>query len=162
MKSSVARQKARLPIALASSNNGHSSDLHACCVGVRSLSRPNSILARPLCLGSAAWWSSFITNLNNIVPGHAPTAEVEAHIVVGRCCVVAMTLACSLIWPCNSFVLNYCTSSFSVSPSLVRSLWGASWTCAPPVWACWLGSPQPNWPHGARSWPSPWSTWALP
>ncbi len=34
------------------------------------------------------------------------------------CCVVATTLACNLIWPCNNSVFSRCTNYFSVSPSL--------------------------------------------
>ncbi len=115
MKSSVARQKARLPAALASLNNGHSSDLCACCAGVRSSSRPSFVPARPLRPRSVAWWSSLVANLSNTTPGCALAIEVEARVVIGRCRVAAMTLARSFIWPYNSSVLSRCTSSFSVS-----------------------------------------------
>jgi hypothetical protein len=67
---------------------------------------------------SVAWWSSFIANLSNTAPRRIPAVEVEACVVTGRYRVAAMTLAHSLIWPCNTFVLSRCTSSFSVSPSL--------------------------------------------
>ncbi len=59
-KSLDAHQKARLLAALASLNNGYSSDLCACCVGVRSSSRPNLVPARPLRPRSVAWWSSLV------------------------------------------------------------------------------------------------------
>ncbi len=118
MKSLVARQKACLHVTLASLNNSHSSDLHACCVSVRSSSRPNFVPIRPLRLQSPAWRSSFIANLNNTAPGRALVVEVEAHVVVSRCHVATMTLARSLIWPCNNFVLSRCTIFFSISPSL--------------------------------------------
>ncbi len=118
MKSSVARQKAHLLAALASLNSGHSSDLHACCAGVRSSSRPSFVPARPLHAQSAAWRSSLVENLSNTAPGCAPAVEVEACVVTGHYRVAAMTLTCSLIWPCNTSVLSRCTSSFSVSPSL--------------------------------------------
>ncbi len=106
MKSSTARQKVCLPATLASLNNDHSSDLHVCCVGVRSSSRPNLVLVRPLRLRSPAWRSSLIVNLSSTVSGHAPTTKVEAHEVVGCCHMVATTLTRSLIWPCKSSVLN--------------------------------------------------------
>ncbi len=118
MKSSVARQKARLPTALASLNNDHSSNLRACCAGVRSSSTPSFVPGRPLRPRSAAWRSSFVANLSNTAPGRAPAVEVEAHVVIGRYRVAAMTLARSLIWPCNTSVLSRCTSSFSILPSL--------------------------------------------
>ncbi len=47
MKNSTARQKARLPVALASLNNGHKSNLRACCANVRSSSRPNFVRLTP-------------------------------------------------------------------------------------------------------------------
>ncbi len=118
MKSSTARQKARLLVAFASLNNGHSSDLRACCMGVRSSSRPSFVPARPLRPRSAAWRFSLVTNLSNTAPGRTLAVEVEAHVIIGRCHVATMTLAHNLIWPCNTFVLSRCTSSFSVSPSL--------------------------------------------
>ncbi len=117
-KSSATRQNASLLAALASLNSGHSSDLRACCVGVRSSSRPNLVPARPLPPRNAAWRSSLVANLSNTAPGRALIVEVEACKVTGRCCVAATTLTRSLIWPCNSSVLNRCTNSFSVSPSL--------------------------------------------
>jgi hypothetical protein len=122
MKSSAARQKARLLAALASLNNGHSSDLRACCARVRSSSRPSFVLARPLRPQSAAWQSSLVANLNNTMPRRAPAVKVEARVITGRCHVAAMTLARSLIWPCNTSVLSRCTNSFSVSPSLASKL----------------------------------------
>ncbi len=118
MKNSAARQKARLFATLASLNNDHSSDLRACYARVRSSSRPSFVVTKPLHPRSAAWRSSFVTNLNNTTPMHAPTVEVEACVVTVRCHVTAMTLVLSLIWPCNSYVLSHCTSSFSISPSL--------------------------------------------
>jgi hypothetical protein len=137
MKSSTTRQKARLPIALASLNNGHSSYLRACYAGVRSSSKPSFVSAKPLCLWSTVWRSSLVTNLSNTTPRRVLTAEVEAHAVISRCHVAATTLARNLIWPCNSFMLSRCTSFFSVSPSLAlkpvrrklnlhSSYWGAS------------------------------------
>ncbi len=117
-KSLVAYQKARLPIALASLNNGHSSNLRAYCTGVRSSSKPNLVPVRPLCLRSATWRSSIVTNFNITAPGRVPTTRAEAHAIVGRCRVVVMTLARNFIWPCNSFMLSRCTNSFLVSPSL--------------------------------------------
>jgi hypothetical protein len=55
---------------------------------------------------------------SNFALGCAPTARAKARAIVGRCCVATTTLACNFIWPYNSYVLNHCTSSFSVSPSL--------------------------------------------
>jgi hypothetical protein len=75
MKSSAACQKACLPTTLASLNNGHSSDLCACCAGVRSSSRPSFVPIRPLCPPSTAWRSSFVANLSNTAPGHAFAVE---------------------------------------------------------------------------------------
>ncbi len=118
MKSLDVRQKARLPIALASLNNGHNSNLCAYCVGVRFSSKPNLVPAKPLRFHSATWRSLFVANLSNIVPGNAPTAEVEAFTVASRCHVAATTLARNLIWPYNSSMLIRYTSSFLVSPSL--------------------------------------------
>ncbi len=118
MKSSTARQKARLLATLASLNNGHSSDLRACCVGVRSLSKPSFVLARPLRPRSATWRSSFVANLSNTTPGRVPVIKVEARVVTGHCRMAAMTLKCNLIWPYNTFVLSCCTCSFLVSSSL--------------------------------------------
>jgi hypothetical protein len=54
-KSSVVRQKARLFVALVSLNNDHNFDLRVCYVGLRSLSRPNLVLAKPLRPHSVAW-----------------------------------------------------------------------------------------------------------
>jgi hypothetical protein len=67
-----------LLVALASLNNGHNSDLRACCSSVRSSSMPNFVVARPLRPQNAAWWSSFVVNLSNTALGHAPVAKVEA------------------------------------------------------------------------------------
>jgi hypothetical protein len=122
MKSSVGRQKAHLPAALASLNNGHSSNLRACNMGVKSSSRPNFVPTRPLHLRSVAWRSSLVANLSNTVSRHTPIVEVEARIVTSRYHVVAMTLVCSLFWPCNNYMLNRCTNFFSVSPSLRHRL----------------------------------------
>lgn len=116
------RKKACLFAALASLNNGHSSDLRACCVGMRFSSRPNLVPTRPLCLHSAAWRSSLIANLSSTALRHAPIIGAEACVVASCCHVTAITLACNLIWPYNSFVLNHCTNSFSVSPSLALKL----------------------------------------
>jgi hypothetical protein len=117
-KSLAARQKACLLVALASLNNGHSSNLCACYVGVRSSSKPNLVHPKPLHPHSTAWWSSFITNLSSTVPGRVLSAEVEAHTITSPYCMVAMTLAHSFIQPYNSSMLNRCISSFSVFPSL--------------------------------------------
>ncbi len=114
MKSSVAHQKACLPIALASLNNGHSSDLHTYCASVGSSSRPNLVPTRPLRLHNAAWQSSLITNLNNTTLGRALAAKAKAHIVANHCCVATMTLARNFILPCSNFMLSRCTSSFSI------------------------------------------------
>jgi hypothetical protein len=111
-----------LPTALASLNNGHSFDLRAYCTGVSSSSKPSFVLAKPLHPQSVAWRFSFMVNLNSTAPGRAFAAEVEAHTVANRCHVAMTTLACSLIWCCNNSVLNRCTSSFSVSPSLASKL----------------------------------------
>ncbi len=119
MKSLIARQKTRLPAALASLNNGHSFDLRACCVGMRSLSMPNLVPIRPLHLRSATWWSSFVSNLSSTMPGRILAAEVEAHVVAGYYCMAVTTIVRNLIWPCNNFMLSCYTSSFSISPSLV-------------------------------------------
>jgi len=118
MKSSAARQNAHLHAALASLNNGHSSDLRACCVGVRSSSRPNLVPVRPLCPRSAAWQSSLIANLSSTAPRRALAVKVEACEVAGRYRVAATTLTHNFIWPCNNSVLSRYTSSFSVSPFL--------------------------------------------
>jgi hypothetical protein len=115
------RQKARLPVALASLNNGHISDLHVCCASVRSSSRPSLVLVRPLCPHNAAWRSSLIANLNNIVPGRAPAIEAKARTVTGCYRVVATTLVCSFIWRYSSSMLSHCTNSFLGSPSLVSN-----------------------------------------
>ncbi len=111
MKNSAKCQKTRLPATLASLNNGHNSNLHACCISVKYLSRP----LRPC---SAAWQSLFIVNLNSIALGRTLVAKVEALIVTGRCYMATTALALNLIWPCNSFMLNHYNSSFLVSPSL--------------------------------------------
>jgi hypothetical protein len=50
---------------LASLNSGHNSDLRACCVGVRSSSRPNLVPARPLHPCSVTWRSSLVANLSS-------------------------------------------------------------------------------------------------
>ncbi len=141
MKSSAARQNARLPAALASSNSGHNFDLCACCVGVRSSSRPNLVPARPLCPCSAAWRSSFVVNLSSTAPRRALAIEVEACKVAGCCCLATTTLTHSLIWPRNSSVLSRCTSSLSVSPSLASKPVRCRLNCVPFVWACQPGSP---------------------
>ncbi len=103
---------------LASLNNAHSSNLHTYYTNVRFSSRPNFVPAKPLCPRSAAWQSSFIANLGTITLGRSPTAKVEAHIVTSCCHVATTTLARSFIWPCNNFVFNYYTCSFSVSSYL--------------------------------------------
>ncbi len=118
MKSSTTCQKAHLPVALASLNNSHSSNLRACYASVKSSSRPSFVPARPLRPQSVAWRSLFVVNLSNIAPRCAPATEVEAHAVAGHCHVVVTTLACNLIWPYNSSVLNRCTNSFLILPSL--------------------------------------------
>ncbi len=120
-KSSATRQNPHLPITLACLNNGHSYDLHTCCVGVRSSSKPNLVPARPLCSRSATWKSSFVINLSSTTSRRALVIKVEAREVVGCCHMAAMTLTRSLIWPCNSSVLSCYTSSFSVSPSLASN-----------------------------------------
>ncbi len=118
MKSSTARQDARMLAALASLNSGHSSDLRACYVGVRFSSKPNLVHVKPLRPRSTAWRSSFVVNLSSTAPGCMLAIKVEAHEVAGHCRVAATTLTRSLIWPCDNSVLNRYTSSFSVSPSL--------------------------------------------
>ncbi len=117
-KSLATCQNARLPTTLASLNSGHSSDLRAYCVGVRFSSWPNLVHARPLHPRSAAWQSSLVANLNSTTPGRVFVVEVEACKVAGGCCLATTTLTRNLIWPYNSSVLSYCTSSFSVLPSL--------------------------------------------
>ncbi len=107
---------------MASSNNGHNSNLHAYCVGVRSSSTPNLVPARPLRPHNAAWWSSFVTNLSSTASGRTPTARAKARAIASRCHMAATTLAHSLIWPCNNFVLSHCTHSFLVLPSLASEL----------------------------------------
>ncbi len=111
MKSSAVRQKARLPAALASLNNDHSSDLYAYCASVRSSSRPNFVPTTPLHPQSMAWQSSLVTNLSST----ALVVEVEARGVTGCYRVAMTTLARNVIWPCNSSMLS---RSFSISPSL--------------------------------------------
>ncbi|CAM6013900.1 unnamed protein product [Sphagnum balticum] len=96
MNSSIAHQKACLPIALAYLNNGHSSELHTYYAGVGSSSRPSLVSTRPLRPCSTTWQSLFITNLNNTTFGCALAAGVEARTVANRYCVVVMTLACEL------------------------------------------------------------------
>ncbi len=112
------RQKARLPAALASLNNGHSFDLCTCCVGVKSSSKPNLVFAMPLCPHSTAWRYLFVTNLSNTTSWCTLTVEAEVLAITGRYCMVVITLARNFIWPYNSFVLSRCTSSFLISPSL--------------------------------------------
>ncbi len=112
------RQKVRLPATLASLNSGHSFDLCACCVGVRSSSRPSLVPAKPLCTHSTVWRSSLIVNLSNTTLGHAPIVRPEVHAVTSHYHVVVTTLARSLMWSYNNFMLSRCTNSFSVSPSL--------------------------------------------
>jgi hypothetical protein len=48
MKSSIVREKVRLPATLASLNNSHSFNLCAYYVGVKSSSKPNFVPTRPL------------------------------------------------------------------------------------------------------------------
>ncbi len=117
-KSSVACQKASLLVPLASLNNDHNSNLHACYVGVRSPSWPNLVPVMPLRPRSAAWRFLFIANLSKTAPEHVPTVKVEARAVKGHCRTTTMTLARSFIRPYNNSVLNYCTNLVSVSPSL--------------------------------------------
>ncbi len=117
-KSLAAPQNERLLVAFTSLNNGHNSDLRACCVGVRSSSRPNLVPVRPLRPHNATWQSSLVANLSSTALGRVLAIEVEAREVACCCRLVVTTLTCSLIWPCNNFVLSHCTSSFSVSPSL--------------------------------------------
>jgi len=126
MKSLVVCQKVHLPTTLASLNSGHSSNLCACYVGVRSLSRPNLVPTRPSHLRNAAWQFSLVANLNSITLRRTPTTKAEAHIVAGHCCVAVTTLARNFTWPYNNFVLSRCTSSFSISPSnnLTNSFFG--------------------------------------
>ncbi len=109
-------------VALASLNNSHSFDLCACYVGMKSLSRLNLVLAKPLHPRSVTWRSSLVANLNSTVSGRMPTIEVEACAIVGCCCVAVMTLVCSFIWPYNSSMLSCYTSFFLVSPSLASKL----------------------------------------
>ncbi len=103
---------------LASLNNGHNSNLHTYYASVRSSSRPSFVPAKPLCPRSAAWQSSFITNLGTITLGCVSTAKVEAHVVTGSYRMATTTLARSFIWPCNNFVFSCCTYSFLVSSYL--------------------------------------------
>jgi hypothetical protein len=110
MKNSTMRQKARLLVTLASLNNGHSSNLRAYCVGVRSSFKPNLVPIKPFRPRNVAWWSLLVTNLNNTTPGRASAAGAKAHAVVSHYHVTTTTLAHNLIWPCNN--------SFSVSLSL--------------------------------------------
>jgi hypothetical protein len=118
MESLATHQKARLLVALASLNNNHSFGLRACYASVKSSSKPNLVLVRPLRLHSTAWWSSLVANLNSIALRHTFVIGVDAHIMAGHCCVATTTLAHNFIWPYNSFVLSCCTNSLSVSPSL--------------------------------------------
>ncbi len=118
MKSSATRQKARLPVALTSLNNGHNFDLHGCYVGMRSLSRPNMVPTRPLRPRNTAWWSSIVANLNNTASGSMLAIGVEARVVACHYHMAMTTLVRNLIWICNSSMLSHYTSSFSVSPSL--------------------------------------------
>ncbi len=121
-KSSIVRQKARLPTTLASLNSGHNFDLHACCTSVRTSCKPSLVLAKPLRPHSAALRSLFVANFNSTTSRHTPAIKAEPRTITSRCHVVAKTLACNLIWPCNSSVLKRCTNSFSVSLSLVSKL----------------------------------------
>jgi hypothetical protein len=118
MKSLGRCRNVRLLATLASLNNDHNSKLRAYYAGMKSSSGPNFVRAKPLHLRSAAWRSSIVMNLSNTTSRRVPIVEVEARTVVGRCCVVVTTLARSLISPYNTFVLSYCISSFSISPSL--------------------------------------------
>jgi hypothetical protein len=118
MKNLVVCQKARLLTTLASLNNDHNSDLRACCLGMRSLSRPNLDPAKPLRPHNTAWRSSFVANLSSTTSGHVHVVKVEACAIAGHCHVATTTLVRNFIWPCNNFVLNYYTNSFSISPSL--------------------------------------------
>ncbi len=118
MKSSAARQKAHLPTALASLNNGHNSDLRACCAGLKSLSRLSFVPIKPLCPRSTTWRSSLVANLSSTVLGRAPTTKVEARTIASHCCMVATTLARNLIWPYNNSMFSHYTNSFLISPSL--------------------------------------------
>ncbi len=119
LKSSAARQKARLIVALASLNNGHNSDLRACCVGVRSSSRPSLVPARPLRPCSTTWQSSLIVNLSSTMSRCALAAGAMACVKTCHYYVVTTTLAHNFIWPCNNSMLSCCTNSFSVLPSFV-------------------------------------------
>jgi hypothetical protein len=121
MKSSTTHQKAHLPTTLASLNNGHISDLRACCAGVRSYSRPNLVPARPLRLRNTTWRSSLVANLSSTALRHTPTTKAEARAATSHHRVATTTLVCSFIWPCNSSMLNRCTNFFSISPSLASN-----------------------------------------
>ncbi len=105
-------------VALASLNNGHNFDLRACCASVRSSSKPSLVPTRPLRPCNVAWRSSLVVNLNSIVSKCTHIVEVETFAIIGRCCIVVMTLACNLIWPYNSSMLSCYTKYFSVSLSL--------------------------------------------
>ncbi len=121
-KSSAARKNVRLPATLASLNSGHNSNLRTYCVGVRSSSRPNLVLVRPLRPRSVVWWSSLVANLSSTTSGRALVVEVEARKIAGHCRVAITTLTCSFTWPSNNFVLSRYTRSFLVSPSLASKL----------------------------------------
>jgi hypothetical protein len=121
-KSSVVCQMVRLPAALASLNNGHSFDLRAYYVGMRSSSRPNLVPARSLRLRNATWRSLFVANLNSTTPKRTLAIGVGPHTIVGCYHEVMMTLARNLIWPCNNSVLSRCTSSFLILFSLASKL----------------------------------------
>jgi hypothetical protein len=117
-KSLVVCQKARLFVALASLNNGHSSGLCACYANVRSSPRPNLVPTKPLHVRSTTWRSSLIANLSSTTSRRMLVIGAEAHTVVGYCRMAVTTLVRNFIWPYNSSVLNHYTNSFSVSPSL--------------------------------------------
>jgi hypothetical protein len=96
----------RLLTALASLNNGHIFNLHACYAGVRSSFRPNLVLARSLHPRSLAWRSLFVANLSSTVSERMPIAKEKVHATACCCRVAATTLAHNFIWPYSSSVLN--------------------------------------------------------
>ncbi len=102
----------RLLVALASSNNGHNSNLRACYAGVRSSSKSSLVLVRPLRFRNIAWRSSFVANLSNIASRHVPTVGAGACTVAGHCHMAVMILACNLIWPYNNYVLSRALGPF--------------------------------------------------
>ncbi len=121
MKSSAMCQKARLPAALASLSNGHSSDLHACCVGMRFLSRPNLVPAMPSPSQCGLVILVHCELKQHCVKAracHLPIARTKARAIADYCQVATTTLAHNLIWPSNSSVLSRYMNSFLVSPSL--------------------------------------------